>query len=138
MPSSPSGGSFDSNWYDSEWNVITTLSVEDTVLYARSVYTISYTIKGNVSTNITDSYHNISGKKSSYSNSFTVLEDQVITSQRSDNNHTLTIFVDGAVKTQFTVEDTKVWFVPVTCSFKDDCVYPDGVVSGNASYTFNY
>ena len=102
-------------WYDNDWNEVTEISKENTVVYMRSVYTFSYKLSGNFKMKVTDTLHNVSENTTkSYSASFEVLEAQNVTAVK-EGGKTVKIYVDGNLKTTLTL--TK--YLAYNYDFKD-------------------
>ncbi len=94
MPATGNG-----KWYDDNWNEVTSISVENTVVYTRTKYTFDYKVSGAVTMNISDTLSGTKNKAaSSYSNSFEVLEGQRVQAVKVSGKQ-VNILVDGEVKT---------------------------------------
>lgn len=98
--SAPASGN--GRWYDGNWNEVTEISKETTVVYTRETYTVSYKISGNMTMNISDTLSGTSKSGTSFSNSFSVLEGQRVTAVRVEGKK-VEIRVDGELVTTLTL-----------------------------------
>ncbi|MGN0812761.1 MAG: hypothetical protein ACI4MQ_04535, partial [Candidatus Coproplasma sp.] len=138
----PSGDGIDGKWYDDSWNEVTSISLDNLVVYTRTKFTFTYGISG-AGTNFDDTYGNKSSDyQLNYSNSFTVWEGQMIVATRSSDGHSITITVDGETKTTITLNKFFILFGYKHYTFKDnnltDGVWTNASVNGNSSVTFVY
>lgn len=129
----PSGSGIDGRWYDANWNEVTSLSAENTILYTRSIFTITYKVSGNLISSMSDSLSGYNGTTSSFSHSFTAYEGQVITAERSSDKYSMTIKADGAEVTTITLKKT----VFVHYTFKQSGA-DLGAITANGELAFTY
>lgn len=113
-------------WFDDNWNEVTQISKQNTVVYTRHQFTVSYSISGNVPVTIKDSLYNTSKLGYSVSNSFTVLEGQRVTA--STSGKTASIYVDGVEKVKLTITMYNV----------KSQSYENGSVSSNIDLAFKF
>ena len=131
--SAPSGSAIDGKWYDAQWREVTSLGTDNTIVYTRSSFTVTYTVKGNLLSSMSDSYAGYNGSTMSHTASFSAMEGQNITSVRSSDKYSMIISVDGQTITTLTLN--KTWFVRYTFI---DAGQDYGALSGNLNLTFNY
>ncbi len=129
----PSGNGIDGKWYDAYWNEVTSLSYANTVVYTRSVFAVTYSVSGNLITNLSDSLGGYDGATSSYSNSFNVLEGQTVTATRSSDGYSMTITADGETVTTMTLK--KIVFVRY--KFKEGGANL-GAITSDGALSFTY
>lgn len=113
-------------WHDDNWNEVTKIFKENTVVYTRQEYTVSYSISGSVPVTIKDSLYGTSKFGYSISNSFTALEGQTITAYNSSK--TALILVDGVEKVKISVTSYNV----------KSASYTYENISENISISFKY
>lgn len=124
--SAPASGN--GKWYDGDWNEVTEISKENTVVYMRSVFTLTYKISGNFTMKVSDTLAGVSGSsKTSYSNSFEILEGQTVYVVKSAGKQA-DFYVDGVLKTTITLSRWGLYNYNIK-----DFEAIDTTVSGNIS-----
>ncbi len=103
VPNAPTGN-LDGKWYaDTSFTAgVSEITARTTVLYCRSTFVFSYTVKGNVPTKVGDTLGNYSSSTWSRSNSFAIYEGQSVSVNKAGDKK-VEIIVDGSVITTLTL-----------------------------------